>query len=210
VLLFRIAGQNKATGASPSASQEAVGTTMPAPDISNMSPRERADRLYNRVMAAAERGDTGQVRFFVPMALQSYGLIGPLDQDAHYHVGMIDFANHDYPAALAEADSIAKTSPRHLFGSLLRIQVAGARGDTTARNRAYRAFADSYQAEMASKKPEYEEHGAVLQRTREDARRALVPKRGSDSSPAPQGERAGDSSRTQQGQRANDSSRAQS
>jgi hypothetical protein len=149
---------------------------MPAPDISNLSPRERADRLYNRVISAAERGDSGQVRFFVPMALQSYALIGPLDPDAHYHVGMIDFVNRDYPAALAEADSIAQASPRHLFASVLRIQVAGARGDTAARNRAYRTFADAYQTEIAAKKPEYQEHGAVLQRARDDARRALAPK----------------------------------
>jgi hypothetical protein len=29
---------------------------------------------------------------------------------------------------------------------------------------------------MTAKKPEYQEHGAVLQRTRDDARRALAPK----------------------------------
>jgi len=149
---------------------------MAGPDISNMSPRERADRLYNRVMSAAERGDSGQVHFFVPMALESYALIGRLDPDAHYHVGMIDLVNRDYAAALAQADSISQASPRHLFASLIRIQVATARGDNTGRDRAYRAFADSYQTEMAAKRPEYEEHSAVLQRARDDARRALASK----------------------------------
>jgi len=171
VLWFRMTADRPAGGTTAPAS---TGNAMAAPDISNMSPRERADRLYNRVMSAAERGDSGEVRFFVPMALESYALIGPLDPDAHYHVGMIDFANRDYAAALAQADSISQASPRHLFASLIRIQVATARGDNAARNRAYRAFADSYQSEMAAKRPEYEEHGAVLQRARDDARRALA------------------------------------
>src|SRR5689334_14180878 len=38
------------------------GSSGPAPDISQMSPRERFDRLFNRVMQAAEAGDSSQVQ----------------------------------------------------------------------------------------------------------------------------------------------------
>ena len=170
VLLVRLTSQKTAE---PSAAATEPGTAMPAPDISNMTPRERADRLYNRVMSAAERADSGEVKFFLPMALQSYALMGPLDPDAHYHVGMIDFVSRDFPAALAQADTIARDAPRHLFASVLRAQVALARGDTAARNRAYRTFLNAYDTEIKAKRPEYDEHSAVLKITRDEAKRAL-------------------------------------
>ncbi|HXI97884.1 MAG TPA: hypothetical protein VNG73_03005, partial [Gemmatimonadaceae bacterium] len=40
-----------------------------APDISSLSPQERADRLYNRVMLLATQGKVDSVQFFAPMAL---------------------------------------------------------------------------------------------------------------------------------------------
>ena len=173
VLLVRLTSQKTAE---TSAATAEPGTAMPAPDISNMSPRERADRLYNRVMSAAERGDSGEVKFFLPMALQSYALMGPLDPDAHYHLGMIDFVSRDFPAALAQADTIARDAPKHLFASVLRAQVALARGDAAARDRAYRAFLDGYDAEMKAGRTEYDEHRTVLQRMHEEARKALAGK----------------------------------
>src|SRR5690349_21485393 len=36
----------------------ATGSASGAPDISNMTPREAADRLYNRIARASEAGDT--------------------------------------------------------------------------------------------------------------------------------------------------------
>ena len=41
----------------------------PAPDISQMTPEERFDRLFNRIMQAAHQGDTVQIQRFLPMAL---------------------------------------------------------------------------------------------------------------------------------------------
>jgi hypothetical protein len=171
VLLVRLTSE-KVPAAAAGVPPE-LGTAMPAPDISNLSPRERADRLFNRVMSAAERGDSGEMQFFVPMALQSYALVGPVDPDARYHVGMIDVVNHDYRAALAQADSIARAVPTHLFANLLRIQVATSRGDAAARMQAYRAFTAAYSSESAAQRPEYEEHRVVLEHTRDEARKAL-------------------------------------
>src|ERR1700704_179786 len=84
-----------------SPSSAITGRAGAAPDISAMSPRERADRLFNRVMTAVERGDTAEVKFFTPMALQSYKMLGQLDADARYHLGLIQFINRDFPATLA-------------------------------------------------------------------------------------------------------------
>src|SRR5213596_234336 len=40
------------------------------PDISQMSPEERATRLYNRVMTLHSQGKPDSAEFFLPMALQ--------------------------------------------------------------------------------------------------------------------------------------------
>src|SRR5437879_4456059 len=62
------------------------------PDISQMTPEERANRLFNRVMVLAEAGKTDSVRFFLPMALGAYCQLPQLDADARYHVGLLQLA----------------------------------------------------------------------------------------------------------------------
>src|SRR5262245_37480019 len=46
------------------------GGGMAPPDISRMSPEERANRLYNRIMTLHSAGKTDSAEFFLPMALQ--------------------------------------------------------------------------------------------------------------------------------------------
>src|SRR5882672_4464872 len=86
-----------------------------APDISQMSPEERATRLFNRVMTLAEAGKQDSVQFFMPMALASYSQLPALDADAHYHIGLLHLAGGDVTAALAQADTIQRAVPNHLF-----------------------------------------------------------------------------------------------
>ena len=52
---------------------------MRGPDISNLSPQERADRLYNRVMLLASEGKVDSVQFFAPMAITAYQMLAPLN-----------------------------------------------------------------------------------------------------------------------------------
>ena len=54
-----------------------------------MSPQERADRLYDRVMRLAEEGKRDSVEFFAPMVVAAYGMLGPLNADSHYDLGRI-------------------------------------------------------------------------------------------------------------------------
>ena len=58
------------------------GSTAPVrgPDISGLSPEERVDRLYNRVMLLDQQGKKDSVLFFAPMAIDAYRMLGPLDQ----------------------------------------------------------------------------------------------------------------------------------
>jgi len=142
-------------------------------DLSSMTPREQADRLFDRVMTASENGNTQEVTFFGPMALQAYTMVGALDTDARFHIGLIDASLNNPTGALAQADTIAKATPRHLFISLIRWDVANRAQDTAAMRKAYQAFLDNYDKELASGKEEYNMHRTRLEQFRNEARGAL-------------------------------------
>jgi hypothetical protein len=133
-----------------------------APDISQMSPRERFDRLFNRIMTAAEHGDSAQVERFTPMALGAYAQLDSVDIDARYHAAVLRIQTGDMAGALALADTIQAEQPAHLFADLIRGSVAEARGDVAARARASRHFLTHYDAEMKANRVEYLEHGPAL------------------------------------------------
>ncbi|HET6702379.1 MAG TPA: zinc ribbon domain-containing protein, partial [Gemmatimonadaceae bacterium] len=68
----------------PAADSGAVSLSSGAPmvrghDLSTMTPRERADRLFNRVMSYHERGVTDRVAFFADMGIRAYEMLPSLD-----------------------------------------------------------------------------------------------------------------------------------
>src|SRR6266576_4235250 len=99
------------------------------PDISQMSPEERATRLYNRVMTLHSQGKADSAAFFLPMALQAYAMLPALDVDGRYHIGVLDLTGGDETGALAQADSINHAVPNHLFASMLRARALELRRD---------------------------------------------------------------------------------
>ena len=107
VLLLRLgAGSGGELPDAASVSDDASRIPPPAsrsspPDISQMSPEERATRLYNRVMTLHSQGKSDSAGLFLPMALQAYAMLPALDVDARYHVGVLDLTGGDYAAALA-------------------------------------------------------------------------------------------------------------
>lgn len=132
------------------------------PDISQMSPVERFLRLHDRVMAAAEQGDTTTVRTFTPMALTAYGMLGQVDADLRYHAAALHLRVGGYAEALALADTIIGTAPNHLLAFTIRAEVAQARGDRAGFARSRDQFLANYQAQLATARPEYTEHQAML------------------------------------------------
>jgi hypothetical protein len=134
----------------------------PAPDISAMTPRERYDRLFNRIMQAAERRDSAEVRRFTPMALGAYDQLDSRDADARYHAAVLHLQVGNFDAARALADTILIESPRHLFGYLVRGQVAELQGADGQLRQARRDFLAQYASQMATKRVEYLEHQPVL------------------------------------------------
>jgi len=162
-------GGAPAPTAGPIASAPFAAGAGAVPDISNMSPRERADRLFNRIMSAHERGDGGETAQFRDMAIQAYGLLGGLDDDARYHVGLIHAVTGDLQSADAQADTLLANTPDHLLGLMLRNTVGQMTDDQATVTETYQAFLSAYDREVATGKQEYLDHGTALENFRRDA-----------------------------------------
>jgi hypothetical protein len=95
-----------------------------APDISQLTPAQRAERLYDRIMTEQEAGRTENVRAFLPMAIAAYEMIAPLNLDQRYDLGRIGEVGGDTALARAEADTILASRPTHLLGLALAARAA--------------------------------------------------------------------------------------
>ncbi len=98
-------------------------------DISSMSPRERAERLYNRIMRLDTEGKKDSVAFFAPMAIGAYQMIPDQDADTRYDMGRIAQLAGAYEVAKAEVDTILATQPNNLLGLTLGMRLARAQGN---------------------------------------------------------------------------------
>ena len=132
------------------------------PDLSQMTPRQQFDRLYNRIMAAAEQGDTATVASFSPMALQAYGNLEVVDADARYHAAMLQLHSGDVEAAQQLADSILSEQPDHLFGFVLRAAVARFTGESDKLAKARAEFLAVWENQIGNPRPEYQDHRPML------------------------------------------------
>lgn len=143
--------------------------TIQAPDISQMSPEERAQRLFDRVMRLGEEGKLDSVQFFMPMALGAYQQLPALSLDAHFDLGLLHLAAGDPASALQEADAIRRAAPTHLFGFVLRARALQAQGDARGATQAYGGFLTNESAERARRRPEYAEHSRILEAIHSEA-----------------------------------------
>ena len=142
------------------------------PDISQLSPQERADRLFNRVMLLNSEGKTDSVLFFAPMAIEAYRMLSPMNADQRYDLGRIAEAAGALPLARAQADTILREIPTHLLGFILAARIAELEKRTGDLRKFEAALLDAYPSEAAKKLPEYERHGADITSAVADARRS--------------------------------------
>lgn len=157
----------------PAVEPTATGTGDPtAIDLASMTPRERFDRLYDRVMRAAESGDDATVNQFAPMALAAYSQLDGFDADARYHAAMIRMHTSDPAGAAALADTIRVEAPSHLFSYVIHATLARQRGDPAAMRTEQDGFLRHYDAELAAQRPEYAQHKFILDQMMEQARAA--------------------------------------
>lgn len=156
------AGGATSEAEAPFASGSGGGGNPAAIDISSMTPRERFDKLFDRIMRAAESGDANTVTQFAPMAVQAYGLLDSVDADARYHLALIQLHTGDVPGAKAQGDSILKTQPGHLFGYIIKGTIARFEKDDKSLTKAYADYLSHLDKETAAKRPEYESHARAL------------------------------------------------
>ena len=165
-------------GAAQAPTSPAMTSTAPAPaqavDLANMSPRQAADRLFNRVMTASENGNSEEALRFAPMALQAYDNVGELDNDARYHVALLHLTTDDIKSARGQIDKLRQSAPNHLLGIMLEHQIAVRSGKKDSATRAYKAFLAAYDAEIATGRVEYQEHRGGLERFRTAAQASLA------------------------------------
>lgn len=167
-----------AAGGNPNGLSAGPGVpTGRAPDISNMSPEERFARLNDRVMQAAQSGDTATVVNFTPMALGAYAQLSAPDIDARYHAAILHAQIGDFAPASALADTILREAPGDLFGYLVRGTVAEFSGDASGQKAAYGEFVKHYDAELKKNRPEYADHRPLLQEFKAAADSALAVRR---------------------------------
>jgi hypothetical protein len=152
--------------------QDANGGAVRAPDISTMSPRERADRLYDRVMRLSEEGKGDSVAFFAPMVVAAYGMLGPLDIDSHYDLGRVAEVTGSRPLARAEADTILRAHPSHLLGLTLAARVAVDDHRQSDAKTYYRRLTAAAPSELAKGLPEYEHHRTDIEEALSEAKKA--------------------------------------
>jgi hypothetical protein len=160
----------------PAASQagatfESVQPVRASTDISQLSPEERADRLFNRVMLLSSEGKTDSVQFFAPMAIGAYQQIGRLNADQRYDLGRIAEVSGALPLARAQADSIRREQPSHLLGLVLAARVALLARDGPALREAQSRLLAVERAVLARGLPEYQRHEADIMSALAQARR---------------------------------------
>jgi hypothetical protein len=146
------------------------------PDLASMTPRQAADRLFNRVMTASENGDTAEALRFAPMALQAYNNLETLDNDARYHVALLHLTAGDTNGARVQIGLLRKSVPNHLLAFMLEHQIAVRSGNNESTARADKAFLAAYDSEIAAGRIEYLEHQKSIESFRQAAQASVAGK----------------------------------
>lgn len=145
-----------------------------APDISSMSPRERANRLYDRIMSLHEQGKTDSVQFMaLNMFIPQLRSMEPLDAHLRYDLGRVAEVAGAVDVAMAQADTILRAHPNHLLGLILASRAARMNGDETAALAFDRRVLAAERTERAKQLEEYTAHAADIDSALAEARRSI-------------------------------------
>ncbi len=143
------------------------------PDIANLSPSERANRLYSRIMVYAEGGKADSVAFFAPMAMASHEMLEGPTADERYHFGRIAEVTNVPAVAKAQADTILQATPNNLLGLLLAARAARMTGENAAAKRFDQRLLKALEPELTTRLPDYDMHRAEIDRAADEARRPI-------------------------------------
>jgi hypothetical protein len=142
-----------------------------APNIANLSPSERANKLYIRIMEYAELGKVDSVAFFAPMALASHEMLDGPTLDERYHYGRIAEVTGNAEVAKAQADTIIKEQPDNLLGLLLAARAARMTKNESAAKGFDGRLLKALAPQLATQAEEYVQHRAEIDRAASDAQK---------------------------------------
>jgi hypothetical protein len=160
-------------GAAPFAGGAAGGGAAggAAPNIANLSPSERANKLYIRIMEYAEMGKVDSVAFFAPMALASHEMLDGPSLDERYHYGRIAEVTGNAEVAKAQADTILRQQADNLLGLLLAARAARMSKDESAAKGFDGRLLKALAPQLATQAEEYVQHRSEIDRAVSDAKK---------------------------------------
>lgn len=141
------------------------------PDIGAMTPSERANRLYVRVMQYAEVGQADSVARFAPMVLAAHAMLQDPTDDERYHFGRAAEVVGSIDVAKSQADTILQHNPSSLLGLLLAARVAQFEQRAPAAKEFDKRLLAVLERELATGNADYENHRAEIDLAVTDARR---------------------------------------
>jgi hypothetical protein len=128
------------------------------PDISSLSPRDRAESLFDRIMLLSESGKGDSVLFFAPMAIAAFQMLDSLTVDDRYDLGRVGLVSGLSELAHAQADTILQGNPRHLLGLTLAASAARLDRNPAAESALQRRLLAAEKTELATGREEYQRH----------------------------------------------------
>ena len=175
-------------GATPPATPPGTLGPTSAVDLTSMTPREAANKLFERVMMAVEGGDQGQAQLFLPMAIASYDRIAALSLDDRFHLSLLHALAGDGASALAVADAGLAVRPGHLLCLAAAAEAALLLGDDAQARTHYQTLVDVYDEEIEAGLEEYGPqvaggHANLLPLLREEALAYLADSQREDPGP---------------------------
>jgi hypothetical protein len=106
-----------------------------APDISQMSPAQRAQLLHDLVMRAYAGKHMDTVQRFSPMAIAAYQMLDSMSLTQRYDLGRVALAAGQPGLAAAQADTILARHRDDLLGLVLAADAAQAANDAAAEHK---------------------------------------------------------------------------
>ena len=176
--LPRISGSAAADTVPPQAAQPGVLTGGPGSaanvDLSTMTPREAADRLFLRVMRAAAANDNTELQNFLPMAIGAYGLVDALDSQGTFRVALLQRIGGQEQAAMTTLADGLSADPSHLLLLGSALEVAVSLGQERQAKQFANRLVENYETESVRERPEYVENQGVLENLKRRADELLA------------------------------------
>lgn len=151
----------------PGGAAAASGGMPSMEELASMTPRQAADRLYERAMSEHEAGDIERTAFFLDMGLQAYDAVpeSELDSDARFHIGLMRLIMADSAGARRSAERILQDDPDHLLGLILAARIEDFAGRKERGDELRARVRELVEAAGGiPDRPEYTSHRALIER----------------------------------------------